>query len=119
MWNSVDVAGLGSNASGREVSCGCVCECVCVCWERKRRRGARWEVGHREGPLWVLNLQRHGQGTTKAVAGGDFSQRKGPHLRELATSHWTQHPDSGRAPPGGLVVNDTAPLPMNLPALPP
>lgn len=37
MWNSVDVAGLGSNASGREVSCGCVCECVCV--GRKKEEG--------------------------------------------------------------------------------
>lgn len=92
MWNSVDVAGLGSNASVREVSCGCrmCCVCVCVCkLGEKRRRGARWKVGHREGPLWVLNLQRHGQGTTKAVAGGEAAQKGRPHPRELAPSNWT------------------------------
>lgn len=36
MWNSVDVAGLGSNASGREVSCGCR---VCVWVGREEEEG--------------------------------------------------------------------------------
>lgn len=44
MWNSVDVAGLGSNASGREVSCGCR-----VCWERREGGGHDGKLGTERG----------------------------------------------------------------------
>lgn len=43
MWNSVGVAGLGSNASGREVSCGC------VSWERRGGGGHDGKLGTERG----------------------------------------------------------------------
>lgn len=82
---------LGWAVMPREASCKLwvrVWECVCV--GREKEEGGTIEVGHREGPLWVLNLQRHGQGTTKAVAGGDFTREDRPHIRLLAPSHWTE-----------------------------
>lgn len=45
MWNSVDVAGLGSNASGRELSCGC----SSVCWERRGGGGHDGKLGIERG----------------------------------------------------------------------
>lgn len=50
MWNSVDVAGLGSNASGREVSCGCRVR-VCVCWERRGGGGTMGSWAQRGAAL--------------------------------------------------------------------
>lgn len=50
MWNSVDVAGLGSNASGREVSCGCrLCVSVCKLGERKGGGGHDGKLGTERG----------------------------------------------------------------------